>query len=551
MANSKEALEVIEARRKIAKLDLETRALQVSLSFRGRALEWLKAATVPVAIVGVAVTFGLGLQQLQRSALQQTSEQFDKVLTRMLGGKAPERVAAVGGLSLFLTEDRKDFHTAALTYLVGAAAVEDDASVQTTFVHALSAVKNKLQPDALNAALRLAIVHSRRMSEHLIADTGKWDDERNEFLNNSLKQRRRVRSEYDIGTLVNSLARTEYFEFLDRFHPRTHKSRRIFADGRDPAATLHVPNDPVELGRLATLASLIERLVLLGAYSPDYSGMYCEKCDFSRAPPGHFVGARFVGASLRGANFSFQNLKRAQFIDTDLRGAIFFRADLSDATISLTKGRNDDVNPRQVRALSAISLDDLPFPALQCATLTGATLRGVAVGHIRIVLESTDIEFIDFHRPRSWEWPTTLTDAQIVVEVWISDAWLNTRPPDWAVGGVANYLRELGLTDLSGPDDIARLNVVKGFSFLRYRRGFASRDSGELSTSLTVIGFLPYEGTNAHARTETRDSLVPVIAEYFKHDMAFGGIPPRPINCGAEKAPGVDVLWERALFTLR
>ena len=397
MANSKEALDLIEVRKRIAKLDLETRGLQVGLSFWGRTLEWLKAATVPVAIVGVAVTYGLGLQQLQRSALQQTSEQFDKVLTRMLGGKAPERVAAVGGLSLFLTEDRKDFHTAALTYLVGAAAVEDDPAVQTTFVHALSAVRNKLQPEALNSALRLAIVHSRRMSEQLIADTGKWKDERNEFLNGALNLRGKDRSEYEIDRLVDTLALTRYFEFLDRFQPRTYKSRRVLIGGRDPAATLHVPADATELGRLATLANLIEQLVLLGAHSTDYSGMYCEKCDFSRAPPGHFVGARFQGAFLRHANFSFQNLKKAQFIDTDLRGATFFRADLSDATIDLTMGRDYGVNSHQRRKLSPISLHDLPFPALQCATLVGATLNGLAVGHIRIILDK-GVQFVDWCR---------------------------------------------------------------------------------------------------------------------------------------------------------
>lgn len=304
MPEQDQALEATEASKRIAKLDLETRALARSLSFWGTALEWLKAASVPVAIVGVVVTFALGIAQIRRSEQQLLSDQFDKILTRMLGGRPQERVAAVGGLTLFLADERKEFHQSALTYLVSAAAVETDPAVQVTLLNVLSTLKpgQRIARPALDAALQLSIVHSRRLMQGVLADANQ-EVQRNEYLDVALSESHKFRDAPQIRQAIARLRHTDYLTFLDRFYPRDYHAGIPYAQGRDPANTLRIDTTIKGLSSLATLAGIVEQLVALGAYSTDYSGIYCEKCDFTKAPRDHFVGAKFDGAVLRDADF--------------------------------------------------------------------------------------------------------------------------------------------------------------------------------------------------------------------------------------------------------
>jgi hypothetical protein len=123
-ASAQQDLQQIEAEARIQKLGLEHEKLQLEkrtllrqLSFQGIALEWLKASTVPVALVGVFVTFYVGIGQLRLAQESRNSERFESAVTRLSNTRATERFAGVAGLRLFVYSDDSDRQYSALHYL--------------------------------------------------------------------------------------------------------------------------------------------------------------------------------------------------------------------------------------------------------------------------------------------------------------------------------------------------------------------------------------------------------------------------------------------------
>jgi hypothetical protein len=88
------------------KLRFETRLLALQLSRSGRAMEWLKAASVPVANLGAAITLYVGFGQINQADENRSADRFDKALSRLASEKANERITGVSGLRLFVNDSK-------------------------------------------------------------------------------------------------------------------------------------------------------------------------------------------------------------------------------------------------------------------------------------------------------------------------------------------------------------------------------------------------------------------------------------------------------------
>src|SRR5580704_3328910 len=119
---------------------LELRSLVRSLSWHGTSLEWLKAATVPAALLGVLVTFMIGSNQIQQTQDARDSERFDRALSRLASSSTNERLTGVAGLRLFLATQNNLRHAATLQFLVNAAAIEDTDIVQNAILDVFRAI---------------------------------------------------------------------------------------------------------------------------------------------------------------------------------------------------------------------------------------------------------------------------------------------------------------------------------------------------------------------------------------------------------------------------
>jgi hypothetical protein len=247
------------------KLELETRLLAWQLSSAGRALEWLKAASVFIVIVGVAVSFYVGRGQIRQAEENRNADRFDKALSRLANAGEPiQQVTGVYGLRVFAFDPTSSLQAAALNSLV-AALHKIDPQVQGTILEVFSDLKSsKLSPARSANVLKTAIEQNRILASAL---DEKWDRDTN-----------------------------------------AEKSR---------------VGDP-----LWALSEVITALVRLGATSGDFKRIYCRGCDFSgvRLPGTHFDGsilidANFTGAYLAGASFQNADIRGAIFFHSDLTSA--------------------------------------------------------------------------------------------------------------------------------------------------------------------------------------------------------------------------------------
>jgi hypothetical protein len=112
------------------KLSLEQRLLTRQLSLQGLLIEWLKAAAVPVTLLGAITAFFIGFGQLRQNAENQTAERFDKSLTRLASERADERMTGVSGLQLFLRARDSSLQEQTLQFLINALSLEWETRVQ-------------------------------------------------------------------------------------------------------------------------------------------------------------------------------------------------------------------------------------------------------------------------------------------------------------------------------------------------------------------------------------------------------------------------------------
>ena len=170
-----------ETAARIEKLRLERRKLildvstaERTLSWHGTCLEWLKAATVPAALLGVFVTFLIGSSQLRQTQDARDSERFDKALSRLAALNVSERLTGVAGLRLFLDPHDRARHAPALQFLVSALAIEENDVVQNAIYDTIRGLeKGTIAEEALSAALETAIKVNRATAIPLSYDVDK------------------------------------------------------------------------------------------------------------------------------------------------------------------------------------------------------------------------------------------------------------------------------------------------------------------------------------------------------------------------------------------
>ncbi|HWN09708.1 MAG TPA: pentapeptide repeat-containing protein [Pyrinomonadaceae bacterium] len=466
------SLESQEALRRIAKLDLEKEKLKLEvqslarqLSRRGVALEWLKSAGVLAALLGVAVTLYVGFNQVRQSEQNRLAERFDKALTRLASEKPNERITGVSALRLFLSERDTSHQAEALHFLVNSVSLETDPMVQTAILDVFAELKtlNISQP-VLNATLRTAVERNRSISDTLRDDLSKriaWDQKQTLASYAPLKLKADQIPTPIPQKLVAKLPLAEYLTFLEA-------ERGAFED-----------LEPKQDVPLQSLARLIIALLTTGARGDDFSGIYCNRCDFTKA--GDLSGVKFDNASLSQANFSHLTLKNASFKGATLSETIFFAADLSNA--NLTK------NPGSL--LRDSSTQSTTF--FECANLKGADLSGTPL----LVYRE------DFSTTWSGEHATGVLAPQmlsaqidsstkldrfiIIVLTEVSDAYLSSHP------GHRRFVALQGDREESVPNLLLE-NVSYTQSYRRFRADFTAQEAEYSST--TAIEYVDISAKN-------------------------------------------------------
>jgi hypothetical protein len=343
------SLESIEATKRIAKLDLETEKLRLEmlslarqLSGRGLVLEYLKSIGVLAALLGVAVTLYIGFAQVRESEQNRLTERFDKALTRLASDNATERITGVSALRLFLSERDSALQTQALHFLVNAASIESDPLVQAAILDVFHQLKTSgTSQSTLDETLTTVVQRNKSLARSIEEQLSKRivEDQKQ-----TIAQYAPLKLQMDqIPTpipmsLSAKLPLEEYLKFLE--------AERGPFDLLEPR--LAVP--------LHSLAQLITTLLAVGARGTDFSGIYCNDCDFTKS--GDLRGAKFDDAYLEHANFSHLSLRNASFKRSHLSNTIFFAADLYQSDLT-----NNVPSPKGI-------------PLFECADLRGADLSG-------------------------------------------------------------------------------------------------------------------------------------------------------------------------------
>jgi uncharacterized protein YjbI with pentapeptide repeats len=406
--------EAQEARERIAKLNLEKRKLQLEirslsrqLSWRGLALEWLKSAGVLAALLGVGVTLYIGFGQIRQSEQNRSAERFDKALTRLASEKSSERITGVSALRLFLSERDTSLQAQALHFLVNAVSVETDPLVQAALLDVFNELKaDNVGPQALDDSLRTAVERNKSLSTSI-------EEEAFERIARDQKQ---TMAQYAPLKLRADQIRTPIPERLIAQLPREEYLKFLEAE-RGPFERLEPKLDVPLHG----LARLITTLMATGAKGNDLSGIYCERCDFTKS--GDLSQVKFENAYLAFANFSRLRLRNSSFKDSNLSDAVFFAADLSNADLSQARFGFESTRG---------------FPLFDCANLKGANLSGLPMLVYKEVFDTTHLgeHVTQVIAPRFLsaliDNSTKLDNFRIVVLTDVTDAYLLKHPRNGA-----------------------------------------------------------------------------------------------------------------------
>jgi uncharacterized protein YjbI with pentapeptide repeats len=342
----------------IQKLDLETQQLEFQVSPTGRRIEWLKTLTVLATLIGAFAAVYIGLAQINQNRQGQSAELFDKTLARLVSRMPEERMAGISGMRLVLTSDDGFLKGSALQYLISAVAVEKDPAVQAEILNTLSGVNRKsIGQEKLDESLRSA-VRLNQAKANLIRE------EFNTRLINSEKEKiaqfriPNFTTDASVSVIprsvVEQLTLDQYLELMEVKHG-------VFEA---------LPAD--EKTTLNGLGRAIQILVDLGAKTKDFTGIYCQDCDFGAAK--NLDDVIFDKSFLVGANFSQVSLKNSSFRNASLAHTTFFHSNLRGADLSDSSFLNED---------SSIAESKPPYPYLECADLRGANLSGRVLFMIR------------------------------------------------------------------------------------------------------------------------------------------------------------------------
>ncbi len=323
----------IEADLQIEKLRLEVESLRHKLFHRNDWMEWMKAASGPVAVLGLVISTILAALQMGAAREAGLEDRFQREVAHLGSSSTSERLTGVAGLSLILGDGlQAKRHREAVSFLVNELSVEQDTTVRGAMVDAIAQLdpKKPSQSALAEEALQLLIARNRG---------------------------------------------------LNRMHE--FSAEELLPQGAEKSQ---------QLGPLLDTGNLIARLIREGASSGDLSGIACIGCDFSGSK--HQRPADFGGSVLANADFSKAYLEGANFLDSVLLRTKFVGADLQDANLGedlMVLRRKLIGQSAQLLSQSSHSLNppSAPpgeiFPDFRCANLQGAhfdgrTLLGVYLG---------------------------------------------------------------------------------------------------------------------------------------------------------------------------
>lgn len=478
----------------IRKLQLETQSLSRQLSRLGFTLEWLKSAGVLVALIGVGVSLYIGFRQARQVEQDRLNERFDRALTRLASDKVNERITAVSGLGLFLTEHNKSLQGPALHFLVNAVSLESDPLVQSAILDIFKQLKpSQISEAAVNEALVTAVERNRSLATSIRQG---WDDRIAQEQKTKLAGYGRLKVQLQqMSTpipqaLISKLTLKEYLEFLEA-------NRGLF-----------VGLEIKEQIRLEGLARLIPTLLELGANYKDFSQIYCGECDFTRVSD--LSGAKFDQAYLNRADFSRLNLRDTSFVGAQLGGTNFFAADLSNANLrNNTSGWHGGYSNA--------------FPLFECAILRGADLSGTPLMlYVRDFNTTWEGEqalelIVPAMLSTQIDGSTKLEGFSVIAITTVSDAYLSKYPTRSQFASLRNER-----------DDLVEDPVIEGQSitaeYRRFKADFAVNESEYTTTTLvqrTMITNKNVARIREQTKAELRGGLdqpsltsVPLLSEF-------------------------------------
>jgi uncharacterized protein YjbI with pentapeptide repeats len=344
--------EVQKQNLEIEKLLRERQLLDRQLSTQGLLIEWLKAAAVPITLLGAIVAFYTGFGQLQQASRSQAADRFDKALSRLSSDRVEEKLTGISGLQLFLESQDAQFQEQTLQYLINALSLEKDDRVQGAILDAILGVKPEIVGQtALNSALANVIARNRNLTE--LIDKS-W---RKKTLEEQIKlvisyNIEGVKLDHDVNeipaAIITKLNTDQYLKLVSLYH-RAFDSTNID-----------------NMFMLRGLTQATEILFAKGASINDLHGIYCEGCDFKSAKG--LRDSNFDNSYLSRADFSHVDLRNSSFRDADIGGTDFFAADLGGANLSLDTWALRKAVPSKGYAYM--------LPVFECATLDGADLTG-------------------------------------------------------------------------------------------------------------------------------------------------------------------------------
>jgi uncharacterized protein YjbI with pentapeptide repeats len=287
----------------------------------------------------------VGLTNINESRLSRDDERFDKAVARLGGSSAPERLAGVAGLALYLSPQQRQRHRATLSFLVNALAVEQDPTVRRELLDTLS----RLTP---------SVVSQYDLDGAL----------------ERLRDRNRGLYAWRRGMFVDKLV---------------HGTAQLTDSGNDETAVGQASEE--DLAPLRATATAITALIRNGARTKDLSNVYCVRCDFTGKTwemmnPNFATVADFAHAAdtldLSGTDFDGAILRGSNFIGVDLHGASFDSADLINVNFAgadLAGAKFTDYGHRDYAAASMEAAGHAyppSFPDFTCANLSGADFTG-------------------------------------------------------------------------------------------------------------------------------------------------------------------------------
>lgn len=416
------------------------------MSRQGLWLEWLKAASVPIAILSVFVTGFLGMSQLNHAVQTRIDERLDKAATRLASDKEAERISGVAGLRLLISETRPDpgRQGAALQFLINALAMESSPIVQSTIFDALRTIKSgDVSQAVLDGGLATAIERNRNLTATIASAIEGLREQR-------WRERLSQTTGRDFAGMdgplqageIDSVPLEAYRETLS---PPTDFTAALALDQRT---------------RLQGLAKAVAMLTRSGGQAVNYSAIYCEDCDLSQA---RLDGADFRDAFLKNATFAHAHLAGANFRNADLGGTGFFGADMSKSDLTWTLSAPSSALHKNVARHAG---DDERLPILECTDLRGADLTGRPLVWLDMNSDDPDHLWIRMSsaalRRARMDKTTRLKALGVMGSTWVTDARMSTlseaKRRDWQSSVKANQAPViLGLYDPSGEPTRARL----------------------------------------------------------------------------------------------